>query len=58
MFFCAKDRIIESEKNEKFETRYVISNAIFILIVLISLESEGNYMLNGLPLNVFDVLLQ
>ena len=49
MFFCAKNLIIESEKNEKFETKFVISNAIFILIVL-SLLRQGNYMLNGLPL--------
>ena len=49
MFFCAKNLIIESDKNEKFEVRYVISNAIFILIVL-TLMRQGNYMLNGLPL--------
>ena len=49
MFFCAKNLIIESEKNEKFEIKFVISNAIFILIVL-SLLRQGNYMLNGLPL--------
>ena len=49
MFFCAKNLIIESDKNEKFEIRYVISNAIFILIVL-TLLRQGNYMLNGLPL--------
>ena len=49
MSFCFKNLIVENEKSEKFEIRYVISNAIFILIVL-TLLRQGNYMLNGLPL--------
>ncbi len=49
ILFCVSNLIIEKEKNEKFEIKYVISNAIFILIVL-SLLRQGNYMLNGLPL--------
>ena len=49
ILFCVRNLIIEKEKNEKFEIKYVISNAIFILIVL-SLLRQGNYMLNGLPL--------
>ena len=47
--FCAKNLIVENEISEKLEIRYVISNAIFILIVL-TLLRQGNYMLNGLPL--------
>ena len=49
IIFCIKNLIIEKEKNERFEIRYVISNSIFILIIL-TLLRQGNYMLNGLPL--------
>ena len=49
ILFCIKNLIIERETNEIIEIKYVISNALFVLIVL-TLLRQGNYMLNGLPL--------
>lgn len=49
IFFCIKNLIIVKEQSENFEIKYIISNAIFILIIL-TLLRQGNYMLNGLPL--------
>ncbi len=49
IFFCIKNLIILKEQSENFEIKYIISNAIFILIIL-TLLRQGNYMLNGLPL--------